>query len=131
LGVPKTTIYQWTRKNKKTANKHKSTNNWTSQDKFQAVLETSTLTEREIAEYCRRKGIYLNDIKKWKEQCLKANKSSLEDPAKLKKDLKEEKDKIKELEKELRRKEKALAETAALLVLRKKANAIWGEAEEE
>jgi transposase len=35
------------------------------------------------------------------------------------------------LEKELRRKDKALAETAALLVLRKKANAIWGEAEDE
>ncbi|WP_211231272.1 hypothetical protein [Halonatronum saccharophilum] len=38
---------------------------------------------------------------------------------------------FKKLEKELRRKEKALAETAALLVLRKKANAIWGDPEEE
>jgi hypothetical protein len=33
---------------------------------------------------------------------------------------------VKELERELRRKEKALAETAALLVLRKKAEALWG-----
>lgn len=131
LGIPKTTIYAWTKKDKKSSNKHKSINKWTSQDKFQAVLETSTLTERELAEYCRRKGIYTNDIKSWKEQCIKANKFNLEDPTKLKKDLKEEKDKIKELKKELRRKEKALAETAALLVLRKKANAIWGEVEEE
>jgi hypothetical protein len=38
---------------------------------------------------------------------------------------------IKELEQDLRRKEKALAETAALLVLRKKAQAIWGEPEDE
>ena len=38
---------------------------------------------------------------------------------------------IKELERDLHRKEKALAETAALLVLRKKAQAIWGESEDE
>ncbi len=38
---------------------------------------------------------------------------------------------IKELERELRQKEKALAETAALLVLRKKAQAIWGEVEDD
>ena len=38
-----------------------------------------------------------------------------------------EQKRIRELEKELRRKEKALAETAALLVLKKKANAIWGD----
>ncbi len=38
---------------------------------------------------------------------------------------------IKELERDLKRKEKALVETAALLVLRKKAQAIWGDTEEE
>jgi transposase len=38
---------------------------------------------------------------------------------------------VNQLEKELRRKDKALAETAALLVLRKKAHAIWGEVEDE
>ena len=44
----------------------------------------------------------------------------------------DEKDKrIKELERELRRKDKALAETAALLVLKKKAQAIWGDREDE
>ena len=37
---------------------------------------------------------------------------------------------MKELEKELRRKEKALAETAAILVLRKKLNAFFSAAEE-
>ena len=46
-------------------------------------------------------------------------------------ELRDEKQKSKLLEKELRRKEKALAETAALLVLRKKAEAIWGDPEED
>jgi len=131
LGIPRTTIYQWIKKENKNTTNHKPSNKWTSQDKFQAVLETSTLTERELAEYCRRKGIYVEEIHIWKEQCLKANATTIEDPQKLKEALKEEKDKIRKLEKELRFKEKALAETAALLVLRKKANAIWGDLEEE
>lgn len=67
----------------------------------------------------------------WKEQCLKANQAAMEDPQELKVSLKEEKARVNQLEKELRMKEKALAETAALLVLRKKANAIWGDPEEE
>lgn len=66
------------------------------------------------------------NIKTWKEQCLKANQNALEDPQSLKISLKEEKSRNKKLEKELQRKEKALAETAALLILRKKADAIWG-----
>ena len=131
LGISKNTIYQWTRNNKERYRKQKTVSKWTSHDKFQVVLETASLTERELAEYCRRKGIYVDDIKNWKEQCLEANKSNLEDPQELKNNLKKEKDRNKKLERELRRKEKALAETAALLVLRKKADAIWGDSEEE
>ncbi len=99
LGIPKTTIYEWKRKNNKKTNNPKPVNKWTTKDKFQALLETARLTEREIAQYCRRKGIYVNDINSWEEQFLKADTSNLEDSQKLKKDLKEEKDKIKKLEK--------------------------------
>ena len=135
LNISKSTIYQWVKThNKKQKNYSinlKSKNNWSSEDKFHIVLETASLTETELAEYCRRKGIYVDEIKAWKYQCLKANLETTEDPKELKESLKQEKDKIKELEKELRRKDKALAETAALLVLRKKANAIWGDPEED
>lgn len=135
LGVPRTTIYQWIRKSKtgntKTTINHKPTSKWTSEDKFHIVLETATLTETALAEYCRKKGIYADDVRFWKEQCLKANQAAMEDPQELKVSLKEEKARVNQLEKELKMKEKALAETAALLVLRKKANAIWGDPEEE
>ncbi len=136
LSISKSTIYQWIRTNNKKEQNNpinlKSKNNWSSQDKFHVVLETATLSENELAEYCRRKGIYVEEIKAWKEQCLNANMISIkEDPEKLKSVLKEEQNKNKELQRELRRKEKALAETAALLVLRKKAQAIWGDEEEE
>lgn len=131
LGVPRTTIYQWKKKKNNKSNKNKPVSKWTSEDKFQAVLETASLSELELAKYCRRKGIRKDDIKAWKKQCINANTSTKEDPAELKKDLKETNDKYKKLQKELRTKEKALAETAALLVLRKKADAIWGALEDE
>ena len=135
LGIPRTTIYQWIKKEEKKDNKssvnNKPSHKWNSKDKFHIVLETASFTESELAEYCRRKGIYVDDVTIWREQCLTANQAILEDPKELKESLKREKDINKELKRELRIKEKALAETAALLVLRKKANAIWGDLEEE
>ncbi len=44
---------------------------------------------------------------------------------------KADKKRIKELERELKRKDKALAEAAAILVLRKKFNAYWSDDSEE
>lgn len=135
LNISKSTIYQWVRThNKKQTNSSinlKPKSNWTSEDKFHVVLETTTLTEAELAEYCRKKGIYVDEVKSWREQCLKANQATTVDSKELKESLKAEKELNKELQRELRHKEKALAETAALLVLRKKANAIWGDPEED
>lgn len=135
LNIPKPTIYQWVRTNNKKQSSNsinlRSKNNWTSEDKFHVVIETSSFTENELSEYCRKKGIYLEEIIAWKEQCLNANATIKVDPKELKENLKIEQQKNKELQRELTRKEKALAETAALLVLRKKAQAIWGEHEED
>jgi transposase len=132
LGIAKSTIYQWIKNTTPgTAPSNKPSSKWNSQDKFHIVLETYTLSEEELAAYCRRKGIYSDEVKSWREQCLQANTIITKEPQKTIEELKEEKQKNKTLEKELRFKEKALAETAALLVLRKKAQAIWGEQEEE
>jgi transposase-like protein len=135
LGIPKTTIYQWIKTNRESKedvkNVNKAPKKWNSKDKFHVVLETSTLTEEELSTYCRRKGLYPDEVKGWIKQCIDANTQVLKDPEKIEEELRAEKQKTKALEKELRFKEKALAETAALLVLRKKAQAIWGDTEEE
>ena len=57
---------------------------------------------------------------------MNANGGVAKEAARLNRDLKDSQKKVKKLEKKLQRKEKALAEAAALLVLSKKANAIWG-----
>jgi len=91
------------------------------------VIETAALSEIELSEYCRRKGLYPQQVKAWKSACLTGQQSakvqSQADRAQTKADRK----RIRQLERELNRKEKALAEAAALLVLRKKLNAYWGD----
>lgn len=97
---------------------------WSNQDKFLIVVETASMSEAELAEYARKKGLYVEQIKAWRDACMNANGGVAKQAAELSKKLKESERANRQLQKELERKEKALAETAALLVLRKKADAI-------
>jgi hypothetical protein len=89
------------------------------------------MSETELSEYCRKKGLYPEQVKEWKEVCVSANEDITRQTRDLKKEINREKKKGKKLERELKRKEKALAEAAALLVLQKKAQEIWGDREED
>ena len=104
---------------------------WSTEDKFLIVIETSGKSEIELAEYCRQKGLYVEQIQAWRDACMQANGGVAQEATRLNRELKQKEKEVKSLEKELQRKEKALAETAALLVLRKKADAIWGDPEED
>ena len=108
-----------------------SPDDWSTQDKFLIVVETASLNESELAEYARKKGLYVEQIKAWKDACMNANGGIAKEATRLNRELKDSQKERKKLEKELLRKEKALAEAAALLVLSKKANAIWGDPEDE
>lgn len=100
---------------------------WSSADKFKAVLETAPMSEAEVGEYCRSMGIQPQELRQWRHACERANDPTQVKPSASVKEIA----RISELQRELRRKDAALAEAAALLVLRKKANAIWGKDEEE
>ena len=100
---------------------------WSSRDKFSAVLEASALNEVDLAEYCRQRGLFPAQITAWRIACEQANDWDRVSTARLGQAMREEKKRIKGLERDLARKDRALAETAALLVLRKKASAIWGD----
>lgn len=89
------------------------------------------MNETELAEYARKKGVYVDQIKLWNDACLNANGGVAKEASRLHKELKAAEREDRKLEKELARKEKVLAETAALLVLRKKADTILGEPEGE
>ena len=128
-GISKSTLSTW--KSKALRNKTIRKSNLTSREKFIKIMETYTMSEAELSRYCREKGIYTSDIKKWRASCIDANGAETTDTKELKLKLQDDNKKIRSLEKELSRKEKALAETATLLVLRKKLTAILGESEED
>lgn len=131
-GIPKDTLYTWRikhqRLNGNATAKQMPSGSLSSSEKFSVVMETASLNEVELSEYCRRKGLYPEQISAWRETCTQANASLSPkvDRARLTTQTKQ----IKQLEAELRRKDKALAEAAALLVLQKKVRAIWEEPED-
>lgn len=103
---------------------------WSAADKFAAVLETAALNEAQLSAYCRERGLYPEQLRQWRQACEQANDWDKSQNQRLKEARKSDQQRLKEVERELRKKEKALAETAALLVLSKKAEAIWGGGED-
>ncbi len=99
---------------------------WSAEEKLAAVVQGRGLSESELGEFLRREGLHEEQLREWQQSADSAALESLRGIRKTKASSAETK-RIKELERELRRKEKALAETAALLVLRKKADALWGD----
>ena len=133
-GISTGTLYNWRRKARAEGrllpDSSPDPEGWSARDKFNAVLETAALSETEVAEYCRQRGLYPEQIQRWRASCEQANDLSDEAARRDREAVRAERQRAKTLEKELQRKEAALAETAALLTLRKKANAIWGDEDE-
>jgi transposase-like protein len=109
----------------------KTSDSWSSEAKLAVVIESASLNEAELSQYCREKGLYPEQVRSWKQDCLDGFESSPEQKRQELKQAKADKKRVRKLEKELHRKEKALAEAAALLVLRKKLKAFYGEETED
>ncbi len=99
---------------------------WSAESKFAVVVETAALSEAELSEYCRKKGLYPQQVKEWKQACISGADHASQRADQDNKQVKQERKRVQSLEKELRRKDKALAEAAALLVLSKKLDAFYG-----
>ena len=129
-GICEATLYNWRKlaraEGRLLPDGDSTPEGWNAADKFAAVVETAAMNEIELSEYCRKRGLYPAQIQQWREACEKANDWDRSQSKRLEQARKADEQRIKVLEKELRQKEKALAETAALLVLSKKAEAIWG-----
>ena len=130
VGISQSSLSRWLREystfDESGMSRKKRSQKWTADQKFQAVMSYEGLSEEERGRYLREQGLYSVDIERWREEMsgALANKSK-------KKQVDPRDQRIRELERELKRKEKALAEAAALLVLKKKADAIWGDDEDE
>jgi len=125
LNVPYHSVRNWLR-NPKMAHLHrpasgeKRADEWSPEQRLQALLDTNTLSAEELNAWCRERGIFAHQLEAWRtEFCMPAK--PVADTAELRK-LKGD---LASLQRELNRKEKALSEAAALLVLQKKYQALW------
>jgi transposase-like protein len=100
-------------------------NDWSAEDKLKVVMEAATLDDEQLGAFLREKGLHMTHLEQWRKQMLDGLQHT--GSKKRSRDKKENAKRIRALEKELRRKDKALAETAALLVLKKKVQEIWGD----
>lgn len=97
------------------------------EEKFSLVLEAANVPAAELGEWLRRKGVYAAQLEEWREVALSGLRSKPEQRKEKAADARH----IRQLERELARKDKALAEAAALLVLQKKVQAIWGDEDDD
>ena len=103
---------------------------WTAGARLEAVISTAAMNEAAKSAWCREHGVYPAELDKWRASCATA----LADPEDVRASpqaTRADRKRIKELERDLLRKDRALAETAALLVLSKKVAAIFNKGEDE
>jgi len=134
-GISEGTLYNWRKaaraEGRLLPDGDQSPEGWSTADKFAAVVETAALNEAELSAWCRERGLYPDQVRSWRRACEQANDWDRQQAERrLRAERKADRERLKALERELKKKEKALAETAALLVLSKKAEAIWGEGED-
>jgi hypothetical protein len=126
VGVSQAALSRWLRESRSvdpmTSSKKKR---WTGAEKLRVLLEARGLSEGDLGALLRREGLHETDLTTWQA----AAEAALNPGRHAGTSAEQQRDqrRIQELERELRRKEAALAETAALLVLKKKVQEIWGD----
>jgi transposase-like protein len=130
-GISDVTLYTWRKqamgRGEVVSGSGKLPEHWPAEAKLAVVIETAALSVIEQSQYCREKGLYPEQVKAWRQACLDGQTTAKQQLQHEGAQAKADRKRIRELERELNRKEKALAEAAALLVLRKKLHALWGE----
>lgn len=103
--------------------KQKGSTQWSAEAKLTAVVQSSSLGEEEFGVFLRKEGLHSHQVQAWRAEILNSLAPFAGKPSSAK-DGRDQR--IRDLEKDLQRKDKALAEASALLILQKKVNLIWG-----
>lgn len=141
VGVPQSTLSRWlkgagtvrramppSQDDKKAPPPTKRPQDWTAEEKLALVNEAAAVPQAELGAFLRRKGVHEAQLVEWREAAM----SGLQRPSRReRKAANIDKHRIHKLERELQRKDKALAEAAALLVLKKKVQEIWGDEDDD
>lgn len=122
-GIPQPTLSRWLREARGVAGgMSQDRKKWTAGEKLRAVIKAGGLTDDKLGEFLRTEGLHEAQLQQWRADA----EAALADLPR-RRQRSAEAQRIKQLERELRRKDKALAEVSAILVLKKKAAEIWGD----
>jgi transposase-like protein len=127
IGVSVATLERWRAQALAEPGDMTGVQRWTPAARLEAVIATAAMDEATRSAWCREHGLYAADLEAWRRDAI----AGLGDPrASSATEARQDRRRVKELERELHRKDKALAETAALLVLAKKLSAVFREGED-
>lgn len=98
---------------------------WPAEERLRVVMEAGQLSDDELGAFLRRHGLQEATLAQWRAAMLEALAPGRQRPTPV------SSKRERELEKQLRRKDRALAEAAALLVLQKKVQALWGDEDDD
>jgi transposase-like protein len=132
FGIAVTTVQNWLRQTRRSGvaevvKGERRPEDWAAEERLSALIDSAALSDDELGAWCRGRGLHTHHLERWRRELVEGQGRGKESQGVLRA-LREEN---RSLKKELRRKDKALAETAALLVLKKKAASIWGELEDD
>lgn len=122
-GISQETLSRWLRDARSLplmAPRKRRTKPWSIEEKARVLTETASLTGGELANYLEQQGLLLAELEQWKLALDEEGRASIATTKRIRK-----------LERELARKEKALAEAAALLVLKKKVEDLWEDEDDD
>jgi transposase len=129
-GVAQATLSKWLREARSltpvSKSNDKGAKKWTAAEKLRVVVDAAKLKESELGEFLRREGLHEAQLTQWRAD---AEAALTDAPRKGRRS--PEAKRIRELERELRRKEKALAEASAIIILKKKVAALWGDEDDD
>jgi transposase len=100
----------------------KRPNDWTKEEKWQALMASNGLQSNELQHFCRHQGIFEHHLERWKNEFFNETNHTMQ-----KNTDKKLTAKIQELERKIAQKDNVIVEQAALLVLGKKLSAFWEE----
>lgn len=137
-GIARSTLSVWLKNykqgdkmnaNNDVKNEDKRPKDWSGAERIDALIKTGGLGAEEKAWWCRQNGIFEHHLKQWEKDAIEGviSKDSGNISKEMSREIKDLKKEIESLTKDINRKDRALAETTALLVLKKKADYIWGE----
>jgi len=122
-GISQETLSRWLREARSfpdVPSKKSRTKTWTVDEKIQVLSEASKLSGRQLSALLEREGLLLAELEQWRLALGDHDRASIATTKRMRK-----------LERELARKEKALAEAAALLVLKKKVEHLWEDEDDD